>query len=73
MFPMVPYHALPKLHEAIKSDCPTPYPNCLAAYKEIIPTIWRQLREPTYFAKRQLPPGATAVPYNHGARIIAAE
>src|SRR5690606_14565339 len=25
MFPMVPYHALPKLHAAIKADCPTPY------------------------------------------------
>jgi fatty acid desaturase len=25
MFPMVPYHALPRLHEAIKADCPPPY------------------------------------------------
>ena len=27
IFPTVPYHALPKLHEAIKADCPTPYPS----------------------------------------------
>jgi fatty acid desaturase len=25
MFPMVPYHALAKLHEEIKDDCPPPY------------------------------------------------
>ena len=24
MFPLVPYHALPALHDAIKDDCPTP-------------------------------------------------
>ena len=38
IFPTVPYHALPKLHEAIKADCPTPYPSSIAAYREIIPT-----------------------------------
>ena len=27
MFPMVPYHALPELHEAIKADMPEPYPS----------------------------------------------
>jgi fatty acid desaturase len=26
MFPMVPYHALPKLHETIKHDLPAPDP-----------------------------------------------
>ena len=25
MFPLVPYHALPKLHELVKDDMPTPY------------------------------------------------
>ncbi|MBN8997228.1 MAG: fatty acid desaturase family protein [Rhizobiales bacterium] len=73
MFPMVPYHALPKLHEKIKNDCPTPYSSCWAAYKEIIPTVWRQVKDPTYFVRRQLPPGAKSVPYNHGTRIVPAE
>ena len=58
MFPMVPYHRLPELHEEMKADCPTPYPSIWAAYKEIIATAWRQQREPTYFVRRQLPPGA---------------
>ena len=46
MFPMVPYHALPKLHEAMKADCPPPYPSCWAAYREIIPALLRQLQRP---------------------------
>jgi len=58
MFPMVPYHALPKLHEIIKADCPPPYPSLFAAYREIIPAVLRQVKEPTYFAKRQLPTSA---------------
>ena len=55
MFPMVPYHALPALHEAIKADCPTPYPSTLAAYREIIPALLRQRHDPTYFVRRALP------------------
>ncbi len=58
MFPMVPYYRLPDLHEEIKGDLPTPYPSIVAAYREIIPAILRQLRDPTYFIKRELPLGA---------------
>jgi len=55
MFPLVPYHALPRLHELIKSDCPPPYPSILAAYREIIPAVLRQVREPGYYVRRPLP------------------
>ena len=58
MFPMVPFYSLPKLHEAMKADCPPPYPSILAAYREIIPTLIRQLKDPTYFVVRPLPAGA---------------
>ena len=58
LFPLIPYHALPKLHEAIKADCPAPYPSTIAAYREIIPTLLRQLKDPTYYARRELPPSA---------------
>ena len=61
MFPMVPYHALPRLHEIIKADTPKPYGSILEAYREIIPTLLRQARDPDYFAVRELPP--TARPY----------
>src|SRR5579872_5112371 len=60
IFPTVPYHALPRLHEAIKADCPPPYPSSIAAYREILPALWRQLKDPTYFVRRELPPNARA-------------
>jgi fatty acid desaturase len=60
MFPNVPYHALPALHEAIKADCPPAYSSIWAAYSEIVPTLIRQLKDPTYFHVRVLPPGAGA-------------
>jgi fatty acid desaturase len=62
MFPMVPYYKLAELHEELKADMPTPYPSLFAAYREIIPAVLRQLKDPTYFIKRELPRGAQ--PYN---------
>lgn len=55
MFPLVPYHALGKLHEIIKADTPTPYNGLLAAYREIIPAVVRQSKDPDYYIQRQLP------------------
>lgn len=69
MFPMVPYHALPALHEAVKRDCPTPYASTLAAYQEILPTLVRQLRDPTYFVERRLPADARSVPMGAAAIV----
>jgi fatty acid desaturase len=71
IFPTVPYHALPKLHEAIKGDCPPPYPSSIAAYREIIPALLRQLKDPTYFVRRELPP--TAQPAAVGAVAVKAQ
>lgn len=61
MFPNVPYHKLPALHEAIKHDLPAPNPSLWAALKEIWPAMKRQLRYEDYWIKRELPP--TAKPY----------
>ena len=55
MFPLVPYHTLPALHQAVKDDCPTPYPSILSAWKEILPTILKQIKDPNYHVKRTLP------------------
>ncbi len=55
MFPMVPYHKLPELHAAIRADLPYVYPSVWAAYKEIIPTLIRQRKDPAYFIRRELP------------------
>ena len=55
MFPLVPYHALPKLHELVKADMPPPYHGLLEAYREIIPALCASPKTPTYFVRRQLP------------------
>jgi fatty acid desaturase len=61
MFPMVPYHALPRLHAAIKHDLPAPNRSILDGYREMVPAFLRQLRYEDYFLKRELP--TTAKPY----------
>jgi len=55
MFPLVPYHQLPKLHKLIRNDCPAPYSSLWEAYKEIVPTVLKQVKDPTYYVKRLLP------------------
>jgi fatty acid desaturase len=57
MFPMVPYHALPALHEASKAECPPAYPSLLAAYREIIPAVLRQLPASATVPPATLPAG----------------
>ncbi|MFM0398174.1 fatty acid desaturase family protein [Paraburkholderia aspalathi] len=55
MFPMVPFHALPQLHDTVKGDMPPPYRSSLAAYAEIIPALVRQTRDPSYHIVRPVP------------------
>jgi Na+-transporting NADH:ubiquinone oxidoreductase subunit F len=55
MFPLVPYHALGKLHELIKADTPPVYHGLVEAYREIIPTVLRQAKDPDYYIQRPLP------------------
>lgn len=74
MFPMVPYHRLPALHERIKDDLPGPNRSILQAYAEVLPVLKRQLVYEDFFLKRDLPP--TAKPYKeefHATALGAAE
>ena len=60
MFPMVPYHALPRLHEIMKNDTPVPCASTIEAYvREIIPALLKQQRDPAFTIRRPLPSGAT--------------
>ncbi|HEX4297743.1 MAG TPA: fatty acid desaturase family protein [Devosia sp.] len=61
MFPMIPYHALPRLHALIKHDLPPPNRSILDGYREMVPAFLRQLRYEDYYLRRELPP--TAKPY----------
>ena len=55
MFPMVPYHALPALHEEMKADTAPVYRNMMEAYREIIPALWKQSSDPDFFVPRAVP------------------
>ena len=55
MFPLVPYHALPELHKEMKDDCPKPYTSIWDAWKEIIPAVLKQAKDPRFFVTRKLP------------------
>ncbi len=73
MFPMIPYHALPKLHELLKHDLPAPTLSLWAAYREMFPIWARQMRGEDIYLQRTLP--ATAKPYRpdlHGQAMPAA-
>jgi MocE subfamily Rieske [2Fe-2S] domain protein len=70
MSPLVPYHALPRLHALVKEDMPVPYDGILAAYREIVPTVIRQARDPGHHVKRVLPPRPAA---EAGAAAVTTE
>jgi fatty acid desaturase len=55
LFPLVPFHALPKLHAEIKGHLPHTYNGVVDVYREIIPALIRQSRDPNYFVTRTVP------------------
>ncbi|MBL4628056.1 MAG: fatty acid desaturase family protein [Roseicyclus sp.] len=58
MFPMVPFHGLPRLHELIKDDLPRANPSIAHAYREMVSALLRQRHDPGHYVRRDLPPGA---------------
>ena len=61
MFPMVPYHALPRLHALIKHDLPPPNTSIFDGYCEVLASLRQQKTDPEYYHRKELPP--TALPY----------
>ena len=55
MFPLVPYHNLPRLHELVKTDMPPAYNGLWAAWRELVPAVLRQVKDPAYYVERKLP------------------
>jgi fatty acid desaturase len=58
MFLMVPYHALPKLHELVKHDLPKPNLSILDGYREMWPVLRKQLKNVNFYLVPRLPAGA---------------
>jgi fatty acid desaturase len=55
MFPMVPFSNLPMLHQEIADQCVPPSPTVIAAWREFLPALRRQRKDPTFAIVRQLP------------------
>jgi Na+-transporting NADH:ubiquinone oxidoreductase subunit F len=73
MFPLVPYHALPKLHALVKHDMPTPYASILEAYREIVPAVLKQRKDPAYYVKRTIPTPTSKIEAPFLAKPITAD
>ena len=48
IFPTVPSYNLPKIHELIKDQLPTTRKGLWGAYKEILPALIKQAKDPDY-------------------------
>jgi fatty acid desaturase len=61
LFPMVPFHALPALHEELKTELPVPTAGFVAGFRELVPALLRQRTDPSYSIPRFLPDGTPIV------------
>ena len=71
MFPMVPYYALPALHEQIKRDLPPANTSIWDAYREMVGAVMKQRNNPGYAFRKDLP--ATARPYREALHSTVPE
>ena len=55
MFPAVPFHSLPKLHLLIRDQLPPASRGLFGAYREIVPALIRQQKDPNYYILPELP------------------
>ena len=55
IFPTVPSYNLPKLHHLIKDQMPPAKKGLWGAYKEIIPAIFKQAKNPDYKIELSVP------------------
>jgi MocE subfamily Rieske [2Fe-2S] domain protein len=60
MYPLAPFHALPKLHERVRDQMPAPYKGLWAVYKEMVPVLFKQLKHPEVFIDRPVPESRSA-------------
>jgi Na+-transporting NADH:ubiquinone oxidoreductase subunit F len=73
MFPLVPYHNLPRLHALVKDDMPAPYQGLWEAWRELVPAVLRQVKDPAYYVERRLPTPTLPVDLPPGPRVFTAK
>ena len=60
LFPSVPFHALPKAHEAVAAQMPPTVRGVWGAWREMAPVFLRQQREPDFHIEQALPEPAAS-------------
>ncbi|MEL7538083.1 MAG: fatty acid desaturase [Pseudomonadota bacterium] len=55
MFPLVPFHALPTLHDKLRDQMPPASRSVFAAWREIVACVRRQNDEPGFAVRKSLP------------------
>ena len=55
LYPTVPFHALPKLHDRIKDQLPAPTTGLWGTWRQILPALIRQRKDPAYHLTPALP------------------
>ena len=68
MFTMVPYYNLPKLNRLIQHDLPAPESSIGAAFRRLLPVLWRQLKHEKAVIVPELP--ETAQPYGPEVGVL---
>ncbi len=58
IYPMVPFHALPKLRKRIGDQLPRQYTSMIDGIREVIQSVFKQLKDPNYSAIQPLPENA---------------
>lgn len=61
IFPNVPFHALPRLHEKIKDQLPRTYSGLWDVFKEQFPALLKQRHDANYYIRRELPEPASSL------------
>lgn len=55
MYPLVPFHALPRLRERVKGRLPAPYRGLIHGSRELLPVLFQQKKNPGVYIHRPLP------------------
>ena len=55
IFPKIPCHNLKKFHKTVKNQMPEPHNGIIAAYRSIIPAIFKQSKDKNYYIDVKVP------------------
>jgi fatty acid desaturase len=59
IFPTIPFHALAKFRTLVDSQMPRPCTSLWDAFRELVPVLWKQRHDATYYIHRELPGGGS--------------